>query len=76
MQILDYYQKSKVILDINHPYQRGLTLRTFEALGAKKIITTNQEIKKFPFYNENNVFVIDRTNIRLNKSFLKLLIKK
>ncbi|CAM3772607.1 lipopolysaccharide biosynthesis protein [Elizabethkingia anophelis] len=72
VQILDYYQKSKVILDINHPYQRGLTLRTFEALGAKKkIITTNQEIKKFPFYNENNVFVIDRTNIRLNKSFFE-----
>ncbi len=71
-EILDYYQKSKVILDINHPYQRGLTLRTFEALGAgKKIITTNQEIEKFPFYNANNIFVINRENIQLEKMFFQ-----
>ena len=39
------------VLDINHLDQSGLTIRTFEALGAgKKIITTNSEIKKYPFY--------------------------
>lgn len=69
-EILDYYEKSKVILDINHPNQRGLTLRTFEALGAhKKLITTNKEILKFPFYNENNICVINREQPILSVDF-------
>ena len=45
--IVSLYKESEVILDINHPGQNGLTMRTFEALGAgKKLITTNTEIKK------------------------------
>lgn len=68
--IIDLYKKSSIILDINHPGQNGLTMRTFEALGAgKKLITTNSEIRKYPFYNENNTFVIERDNIKLVKSF-------
>lgn len=68
--IIALYNESSVILDINHPGQNGLTMRTFEALGAgKKIITTNKEIKNYPFYNENNVFIIDRENITLDKTF-------
>lgn len=71
-QIIRLYRESKVILDINHPKQNGLTMRTFEALGSgKKIITTNKEVKKYPFYNENNVFIIDRKNIELSKSFFE-----
>ena len=71
-EIITYYEDSSIILDINHPNQRGLTMRTFEALGAgKKIITTNKEIKKYSFYNSNNVFVIDRENIELEKTFFE-----
>jgi hypothetical protein len=72
LQILDLYKKSNVILDINHPGQKGLTMRTFEAIGAnKKIITTNSEVKKYCFYNANNILVIDRDNIELSKSFFE-----
>lgn len=71
-QIIDLYQRSKVILDINHPHQKGLTMRTFEAIGAKrKLITTNKEILKYPFYNEENYFIIDRNDIKLNLDFFK-----
>jgi hypothetical protein len=71
-EIITYYEDSLIILDINHPNQRGLTMRTFEALGAgKKIITTNKEIKKYSFYNSNNIFVIDRDNIELEKVFFE-----
>ncbi|AMW77524.1 lipopolysaccharide biosynthesis protein [Acinetobacter sp. TGL-Y2] len=71
-QIVDFYDKSEVILDISHPYQSGLTMRTFEAIGAgKKLITTNVNIKKYPFYNENNIFLIDRHNIQLDINFFK-----
>lgn len=70
--LFDLYQNSKVILDINHPRQKGLTMRTFEAIGAnRKIITTNREIRKYSFYNPNNILVLDRENIELNKDFFE-----
>lgn len=71
-EILDLYKMSNVILDINHPGQKGLTMRTFEAIGSeKKIITTNSEIKKYSFYNPQNIFVIKRDDIVLDKNFFE-----
>lgn len=69
-EILSLISTSNVILDIHHPNQTGLTMRTFEALGAgKKLITTNQEIKKYRFYNPINILVIDRNDVKIDKSF-------
>ncbi len=66
------YKKSNVILDIHHPGQKGLTMRTIEAIGAKKkLITTNSEIKKYSFYNPNNILIIDRKNIQIDKYFFE-----
>lgn len=71
-EIISLYSKSKVILDINHPNQNGLTMRVFESLGAsKKIITTNKDIANYPFYDTNNVLIIDRNNITVNKDFFE-----
>lgn len=71
-QILELYKDSDVILDINHPGQRGLTMRTFESIGAgKKLITTNSEIKKYSFYNPSNILVIERENIQFYKNFFE-----
>lgn len=71
-QIVEFYDRSDVILDISHPFQSGLTMRTFEAVGAgKKLITTNFNIKNYPFYNENNILIIDRKNIELDINFFK-----
>ncbi|WP_281298273.1 glycosyltransferase family protein [Flavobacterium limnophilum] len=68
--IIELYQESKVVLDINHPNQKGLTMRVFEALGSgKKLITTNVDIKRYPFYNENNIYIIDRNSIKMNLEF-------
>jgi hypothetical protein len=64
------YANSKVVLDINHPNQKGLTMRTFETIGAqRKLITTNEDIKRYSFYNPNNILVINRKNPELNESF-------
>ncbi len=69
-KIVDFFRKSKVVLDINHPSQYGSTMRTFECLGAKKkLITTNQNILEYDFFNPNNIMVIDRNNIIIDKSF-------
>ena len=71
-KIIDVFDNSKVILDINHPLQFGLTMRTIECLGAeKKLITTNQNIKNYDFYNPNNILVIDRENINIDMSFFE-----
>jgi len=73
----DNIQKSKAILDIAHPLQNGLTMRTIELLGMqKKIITTNKEIVNYDFYNPNNVLIIDRENPCLDLSFFKTNYKK
>jgi len=51
--------QSKVILDTNLPYQDGLTARFMWALGAeKKIITTNKSAVEYPFYSDEQVFII------------------
>ncbi|MDR7208980.1 hypothetical protein [Flavobacterium piscis] len=70
--LFQLYQKSRVVLDINHPRQKGLTMRTFETIGAnRKMITTNIEVKKYKFYNPDNILIIDRENIHLNKEFFE-----
>ena len=52
-------------------------MRTFETLGAgKKLITTNSQIKKYSFYNDQNIFILDRENILMSRDFLKSPFKK
>lgn len=64
--------ESKIILDIQHPRQTGLTIRTIEMLGMnKKLITTNQSIKKYDFFCANNVAVVDRKNVEIPAGFLE-----
>lgn len=68
--IVGLYESSNVILDINHPNQKGLTMRTFEAIGLnKKLITTNENIRKYQFYNPNNIFIINRNNLEIDNNF-------
>lgn len=63
--------EARVILDIQHPKQTGLTMRTIETLGlGKKIITTNEDIKNYDYYNPNNVLVIDRHDPVIEESFI------
>ncbi len=71
-QIIDFYKKTKSVLDINKPFQNGLTIRTFEVLASgRKLITTNFDIKNYPFYTPDNILVIDRKNIQLDPEFFK-----
>ncbi len=68
-----YVENTKVVIDIAHPNQKGLSMRPYEALGLKrKLITNNQSIKQFDFYNEDNIFVIDDfDNIQIPNSFFE-----
>lgn len=69
--LLELYKRSRIIVDIQHPKQSGLTLRTMEALGAKKkLITTNDDVKFYDFYHPDNILIVDRKNPVINKEFL------
>jgi hypothetical protein len=59
--LYEVYSRSSIILDIEHPLQQGLTMRTLDSLGAgKKLITTNNNIRDYEFYNTNNIAIINR----------------
>jgi len=69
---IDISESSNVIVDIEHPKQKGLTMRTFEVLGKeKKLITTNSSIKEYDFYNDVNICVIDRKNPVMDTQFFE-----
>ena len=68
---MEQLAKSEHVLDITPINQSGLTMRTMEALGLKKkIITTNEEIKQYDFYDPNNIYVFSRENLKIPEGFL------
>ncbi len=69
---IDLIKRSKTVLDIAHPNQSGLTMRTIELLGMqKKLITTNRTVSEYDFFNANNILVIDRENPKISTEFLE-----
>lgn len=70
-EISEIVDDSRIILDVQHPKQTGLTMRTIEMVGMnKKLITTNESIKKYDFYNTNNIAVVNRKNVEIPTEFL------
>ncbi|MCW3160313.1 CgeB family protein [Chryseobacterium oryctis] len=63
--------QSKVILDFANDVHYGISMRTFETIGyRKKLITNNPLVKKYDFYNSQNMFVIENKNIDGLEDFL------
>jgi len=59
-QCLEYIKNSSCLLDIIQGDSYGYTIKTCEAVYYDKLlITTNQEIKKAPFYREDYILVIN-----------------
>jgi len=58
-QVLERLARARCVLDIPHPQQSGLTMRTFETLGAhRKLVTTNVHITGEPFFNPEIIQVL------------------
>jgi len=65
------FGEHSAILDIHHPGQTGLTLRTFEALASgRKLITTNPTVRDHDFYDPARILVIDRVAPKVDPTFL------
>ena len=66
-EIAEIVDESNVIIDIQHPNQTGLTIRTIEMIGMnKKIMTTNQDVINYDFYNRNNITMLYRNQNKFN----------
>lgn len=71
-QVSEIVNESNAILDIQSPGQKGLTMRTVEILGmGKKLITTNENINKYDFYNSDNICIVELDNPCIDQWFLK-----
>lgn len=63
----DYLAQLKscnVLLDINQPGQRALTMRVMESIYlSKKLITGNRDILNYDFYDPDNIFVLPENGL-------------
>ncbi len=58
-QLIQLIRNSKAVLDVSNRYQTGLTMRTFEALGAgRMLLTTNVSIAREPFYDSDQIRIV------------------
>jgi hypothetical protein len=68
----DIFNSSHAVLDIHHLGQTGLTMRTLEVLSlGKKLITTNETIKTYSFYDDRCICIIDRKNPQIDWAFFQ-----
>lgn len=75
-KLLRIIASSKAVIDIEHPDQKGLTMRTIEMVGAKKkLITTNSNIKYYDFYHAENIYIIDRKSPKIPIDFMETKFK-
>lgn len=64
--------KSNYILDLANPIHNGLSFRSFESLGyRKKLITNNILVKKYDFYHPDNIFVFEDEKMVGLEEFIK-----
>lgn len=71
LAVQEVFFSSKAVLDIEHPLQTGLTMRTLETLGSrKKLITTNSDVGSYDFFSPENICVIDRGFPEIPADFL------
>lgn len=58
-QYLTHLGHCNLLLDINQAGQSALTMRVMEAIYlSKKLITNNQDITSYDFYDPNNIFLL------------------
>lgn len=70
-EVASVIARSRAVLDVEHPKQRGLTMRTIETLlTGKKLITTNQHLLECDLYDPSRAQMIDRHAPRIDQAFL------
>lgn len=73
VQVREKMTHARALLDVHHPRQSGLTQRSYESLGmGLKLVTTNERVRREPFFNPDAMQIIDRTDPQVNAGFLRI----
>ena len=71
-EYLELMMSSQCILDTERQTQTGPTVRLIWSLAlGKKIISTNVYMKEMPFFNPEQILIIDRKNPVINEDFIR-----
>lgn len=71
-EYLDILNKSNAVLDLVSSENKGLTFRPIEAMFLKKKLVTNyKEIKEYPFYCKQNIWILGEDDENSFESFLE-----
>lgn len=71
-QIEEKMKTSEVLIDLVREQQSGLSFRIFEAMAMqKKLVTNNKNVKKYDFYDPNNILVIEKDFSEISSQFLE-----
>jgi hypothetical protein len=63
--------RSRVVVDVEHPRQRGLTMRTIETLvSGSKLATTNASIVESDLFHPSRVHILDRRKPYIPEEFI------
>ena len=69
-EVYQNIQDAWALLDVNKTIHSGLTFRVFESIGhRKKLITTNEDIINYDFYNPRNIAVITPQKVKIPNDF-------
>ncbi len=72
-EVIKLVTESRAILNIALPNQQGATMRDYESIfNDVKLITTNQIVNNFEFYDPNNMYILTNDNIEGVKDFMSL----
>ena len=76
-EYLRHLDQTRCVIDICQQGQAGLTRRPLEALFYnKKLITNNQEITQYDFYNPQNIFIFGKDSIDRLTQFMSTPIQE
>jgi hypothetical protein len=60
-EVLKYNKNTRCLVEVLQKYQEGLTMRVVEAMFfGKKLLTNNQQIDTYDFYDPKNIYIIGK----------------
>jgi hypothetical protein len=63
--------RAKVLVDLPHPHQSGLSMRVLDCLAARrKLITTSPGVANYDFYCADNIDIIDYDHPVISEHFI------
>lgn len=65
------YPHTRCIVDYTFPQQNGFSMRTYDAMGCRcKLLTNNPHVKDADFYDPQNIYVYDPDHFEIPADFL------